>query len=120
MREGPTLEVVVSNRSSRNPISKQLPALLDTGAEWNLIEDALATGALHLVPVDHEWIQTASGPALAPVYMGQLIIPGLTYSKIQRFIGVELGAERVVLGREGLGDFSLTYSGRSGKVTLEY
>lgn len=117
LREGPTLELVISNRSAGNPLNKQLPALIDTGAEWNLIEDTLATGVLHLRHVDDQWIQTAAGPSLAPVYLAQITIPNLTYSKLQRLIGVNLGADRILLGREGLQDFILNYSGRSGKVT---
>jgi hypothetical protein len=120
VREGPALEVVVNNRHATNPINKQLPAFLDTGAEWNLIEDTLASAALHLMHVDDQWIQTANSPTLAPVYIAQLTIPQLTYSKLQRFIGVDLGADRILLGREGLVDFLLTYSGRTGPVTLEY
>lgn len=120
LREGPTLEVVINNRSATNPINKHLPALLDTGSEWNLIEDTLASAALHLKHIDYQWVQTANGPARARVYMGQLTIPNLTYSKLQRFVGPDLGADRIVLGREGLADFLLTYSGRLGRVTLEY
>lgn len=120
VREGPTLEVVINNTSATNPLNKQLPTLIDTGAEWNLIEDTLATGVLHLGHVDDQWIQTANGAVLAPVYIARLTIPSLTYSKLQRFVGVSLGADRVLLGREGLQDFVLTYSGRSGKVTLQY
>jgi predicted aspartyl protease len=120
LREGPTLEVVISNRSATGPLSKRLPALIDTGAEWNLIEGTLATAVLHLMHVDDRWVQTANGPTLAPVYMGQLTIGALKYSKLQRFVGLDLGADRVILGREVLADFLLTYSGRSGKVTLEY
>jgi predicted aspartyl protease len=120
VREGPTLEVVINNASATNPLNKQLPTLIDTGAEWNLIEDTLATGVLHLKHVDDQWVQTANGPLLAPVYVARLTIPNLTYSKLQRFVGVSLGADRILLGREGLQDFVLTYLGRSGKVTLEY
>jgi gag-polyprotein putative aspartyl protease len=118
--EGPMLWVVISNRSATVPLNKQLQAFLDTGSEWSLIEDTLATAVLHLMHIDDQLIQTANGPALAAVYLGQLTIPNLTYSKLQRFIGVDLGADRVILGREVLQDFLLTYLGRSGKVTLEY
>lgn len=114
------LWAIISNRSATIPFNKQLQAFLDTGFEWSLIEDTLATAALHLMHVDDQWIQTANGQALAPVYLGQLTIPNLTYTKLQRFIGVDLGANRVILGREILQDFLLTYSGRSGRVTLEY
>jgi hypothetical protein len=54
--------------------------LLDTGSEWSLIEDRIATAALHLMNIDYRLIQTASGAITAPVYMGQLMIAGLTVS----------------------------------------
>jgi predicted aspartyl protease len=120
VRLGPTLWAIIGNRSATIPLNKQLEAFLDTGSEWSLIENTLATAALHLMHVDDQWIQTANGQALAPVYLGELTIPNITYTKLQRFIGVDLGTERVILGREILGDFLLTYSGRSGRVTLEY
>ena len=91
VREGPSLEIVVNNRSVASPVHKQLPALIDTGAEWNLIEDTLASGVLHLKHIDNESVQTAGGPMLAPVYLAQMTIPKLTYSKVHRFIGVNLG-----------------------------
>ena len=78
VRDGPSLDVIVNNRSTSNPINKQVLALIDTGAEWNLIEDTLAAGVLHLKHVDNQWIQTASGANLAPVYLAQIIIPNLT------------------------------------------
>ena len=120
VREGPLLDVFINNRSAAIPLNKQLTALIDTGAEWNLIEDTLATGVLRLKHVDYQLIQTAAGQTLAPVYLAQITIPSLIYSKVQRFVGVNLGADRILLGREGLHDFLLTYSGHSGRVTLEY
>ncbi len=120
VREGAGLDVLVNNRSTANPFNKQLPALIDTGAEWNLIEDTLATAVLHLKHIDDQWVQTAAGPTLAPVYLAQMTIPNLTYSKLQRFVGASLGADRILLGREGLQDFVLNYSGRTGRVTLQY
>jgi predicted aspartyl protease len=120
VREGPSLYVIVNNQSGTDPVNRHLPALIDTGAEWNLIEGTLASGVLHLRRIDDQWIQTANGATLAPVYSAQLTVAGLTYSKSHRFIGVSIGADRILLGREGLQDFVLTYSGRTGKVTLQY
>jgi hypothetical protein len=120
VREGPSLEIIINNASGTAPTHRQLPALIDTGSEWNLIEVTLAAGVLHLRHVDDQWIQTANGQTLAPVYSAQLTIPTLTYSKFHRFVGVNIGADRVILGREGLADFILTYRGRSGRVILEY
>jgi hypothetical protein len=119
VRDGPQLSVIVGNRSATIPLNKQLIALFDTGSEWNLIENSIPA-ALHMMHIDDKWIRTANGLVLAPVYMGQLVISALTYTKLHRFIGVDIDADRVVLGRETLVDFILTYSGRSGKVTLEY
>ena len=120
VREGPSLDVIINNQSGTNPANRQLSALIDTGAEWNLIEGTLAAGVLHLRHIDDQWVQTANGPTLAPVYSAQLTIPNLTYSKAHRFIGVSIGVDRIILGREGFQDFVLSYSGRSGKVTLQY
>lgn len=121
IREGPTLDVVLNNLRVTNSINKQLSALVDTGAELNMIEDTLAAGAvLSLKVVDVETVQTANGAANRPIYEARLTVPKLTYSKLHRFVGVNLGADRVILGREFLADFRLTYSGRSGKATLSY
>jgi hypothetical protein len=120
VREGPSLDIVINNGSAVTPMHRQIPALIDTGSEWNLIEVTLAAGVLHLRHVDDQWIQTANGSTLAPVYSAQLTIPTLTYSKSHRFVGVNIGADRLLLGREGLADFVLKYRGRSGRVMLEY
>jgi hypothetical protein len=120
VRGGPSLEIIISNASVTAPTHRQLPELIDTGSEWNLIEVTLAAGVLHLRHVDDQWIQTANGQTPAPVYSAQLTIPTLTYSKSHRFVGVNIGADRVILGREGLADFILTYRGRSARVILEY
>ena len=119
VHDGPQLSVVIGNRSATIPLNKQLTALLDTGSEWNLIENSVPA-ALHMMHIDDKWIRTANGLVLAPVYMGQLIISALTYTKLHRFVGVDIDANRVVLGREALSDFTLAYSGGSGKVSLQY
>ena len=83
VREGPSLEIVINNGSATTPAHRQLPALIDTGSEWNLIEVTLAAGVLHLRHIDDQWIQTANGQTLAPVYSAQLTIPTLSYTKSQ-------------------------------------
>ena len=118
--EGPSVDVIINNQGVVRSANQQLSALIDTGAEWNLIEETLASTTLNLKCIDYKWIQTAKGPSLARVYQGLLVIPSLTYSKPHRFIGADLGADRAILGREALADFLLTYSGRSGRVTLEF
>jgi len=120
VREGPVHEVVIANRSSTIPVNATYRALLDTGSEPNLIHEDEATQILHLMHIDDTWIQTAKGSRLAPVFMGQLTIPGLTYSKLHRFVGADTGEIKVLLGREALQDFTLSYSGRTGSVTLHY
>jgi len=91
VREGPSLEIVINNGGATTPAHRQLPALIDTGSEWNLIEVTLAAGVLHLRHIDDQWIQTANGQTLAPVYSAQLTIPTLSYSKSHRFVGVNIG-----------------------------
>jgi hypothetical protein len=117
---GPTLEVIINNRQSAIPVDRQLDAILDTGSEWSLIEDTLASAVFYLPVIDWQQIRTATGWGRRPVYMAQLTIPALTYSKLHRFIGVNLGSDLAILGRELLADFRLVYSGRTGSVILEY
>ncbi|MGD0290112.1 MAG: hypothetical protein ABSC63_10730 [Candidatus Binataceae bacterium] len=118
--KGPALEVIINNQQSSNPVNRQLDSILDTGSEWNLIEDTLAVAVLYLPVIDWQVIRTATGSARRPVYMAQITIPQLTYSKLHRFIGVNLGSDLAIVGREMLADFRLVYSGRTGSVTLEY
>lgn len=120
MRDGPVHDVVIGNRSSTLPLNATYPALLDTGSEPNLIDKHEATDVLQLMHIDDTPIQTASGSQTAPVFMAQLTISGLTYSKLHRFVGANLGERKVLLGREALQDFALLYAGRTGNVTLRY
>jgi len=120
VREGPVHEVVIANRSSTIPVNATYLALLDTGSEPNLIDEHQAREVLHLMHIDDTLIQTAKGSQLSPIFMAQLTIPGLTYSKLHRFVGADMGARKVLLGREALQDFTLSYSGRTGSVTLNY
>lgn len=117
---GPALEVVINNQQPTNPVNRQVDAILDTGSEWSLIEDSLASAVFYLPVIDWQQIRTAMGWGRRPVYMAQLTIPPLTYSKLHRFVGVNLGSDLAILGRELLVDFRLVYSGRTGAVTLEY
>jgi hypothetical protein len=117
---GPVLEVIINNTQLTNLVNRRINATLDTGSEWSLIEDTLASTVLYLPVIDRQIIQTAMGSGSRLVYIAELTIPQLTYTKLHRFIGVDLGSDLAVLGRELLADFRLVYSGRTGSVTLEY
>ena len=95
VRQGPSLEVIINNQSGTIPVNRQLPALIDTGSEWNLIEATLAAGVLHLRHVDDQWIQTANGQTLAPVYSAQLRFPGSLIPN--RIASLESASDRTVL-----------------------
>ena len=117
---GPVLEVIINNTQPTKLVNRRIDAILDTGSEWSLIEDTLASTVLYLPVIDRQIIQTAMGSGSRLVYIAELTIPQLTYTKLHRFIGVDLGSDLAVLGRELLADFRLVYSGRTGSVTLEY
>jgi hypothetical protein len=117
---GPVLEVILNNTLTTNLVNRRVDAILDTGSEWSLIEDSLASTVLHLPVIDRQIIRTATGSGSRLVYIAELTIPQLTYTKLHRFIGVGLGSDLAVLGRELLADFRLVYSARNGSVTLEY
>jgi hypothetical protein len=114
------LEVIINNTQPTKLVNRRIDAILDTGSEWSLIEDTLASTVLYLPVIDRQIIQTAMGSGSRLVYIAELTIPQLTYTKLHRFIGVNLGSDLAVLGRELLADFRLVYSGRTGSVTLEY
>jgi len=117
---GPVLEVILNNTLTTNLVNRRVDAILDTGSEWSLIEDTLASTVLHLPVIDRQIIRTAMGSGSRLVYIAELTVPQLTYTKLHRFIGVNLGSDLAVLGRELLADFRLVYSARNGSVTLEY
>ena len=99
----------------------QHAALIDTGAIESCIDDSLAQ-RLGLPAIDRETIAGVSGPMEATRCAAQLHFPELSSTLHGIFSGVRLaegGQPHVVLlGRDLLQHFTMTYDGRTGRVTL--
>ena len=103
---------------------KGLPALIDTGALSNYIDNALAN-QLNLPPIDKQTVLPAHGGAkLITSYLAQIHIPKLAHTIVGSFGGLDLIATGhgcyAILGREFLADFEMSYDGRSGRVFLTW
>ncbi len=96
-------------------------ALVDTGATENCIDEALAT-ALRLPIIARETFAGAGGLSGADIYLAQLHVPATNFTLYGRFLGVQLLAGRqphlALLGRTFLQEYTMTYEGRTGVVTL--
>ena len=127
--EGPTIPVEVGFDIHFHPSRGVNPdlgphlfhALVDTGAYDSSIDSALAD-ELNLPIVDTGTIAGAGGPATVDLYLAQIYIPGLNWIIYGRFAGVHLSeggqTHRVLLGRTFLRNYTMSYDGRTGSVTL--
>ena len=98
------------------------PALVDTGASGNSIDNELAV-ALGLPVVEYAVTVSGSvGEHTTNVYLAHIHIAELSRTIAGRFTGVALAAggqlHRAIIGRSFLQDFVLHYDGRTGLVTL--
>lgn len=98
------------------------PALVDTGASGNSVDDELAI-SLRLPIIYYEWeVSGSAGIHTVNVYLAQSYVPELTRTISGQFVGVHLAAggqlHRAIIGRSFLSDFALFYDGRTGAVTL--
>ncbi len=130
IRHGPTILVDIGFDPSYvpgkglvpTPGAKDLPALVDTGASEIFIDTQLAV-ALNLPIIDHNRaLGGAGGETLADVYLAQISIPALKSLIYGEFCGVNLTEagmiHRALIGRTFLQDHTLTYRGKTGRVTL--
>jgi hypothetical protein len=93
-------------------------ALVDTGAIVSCIDNRLAM-QLNLPIVDQRSMSGNRGAGLANVHLAQIHVPSLAFMVHGEFCGVDLIAGyHALLGRTFLRDFTLTYEGRTGMVTL--
>ena len=127
---GPTIPVEIDfdpgydEFSNEKPILPPdlYPALVDTGASGNSIDDALATDLRLPVIFYDEEISGSAGTHTVNIYLAHIYIPELGRTIDGRFTGVHLAAggqmHRAIIGRSFLGDFVLHYDGRTGEVTL--
>ena len=126
---GPTLVVDIGFDPAYKPNANLLPvaglkgieALVDTGASISCIDNILAS-QLGLPVIDRRQIAGAHGAGDANVYLGQVHVPALLFTIYGEFIGVDLQAggqrHRALIGRTFLQNFTMTYEGRSGTVTI--
>ncbi len=127
-RIGPTLKVGLgfdpdfdpkhASRTPRLPVDG-LWALIDTGASVCCIDSTLAMH-LELPLVDKGYCDGISGLIEVDMYLAQIHVPNLQFTLYGKFAGVDLGRgdHRVLLGRDFLRHFVMTYDGPSRAVFL--
>jgi predicted aspartyl protease len=100
---------------------RNIPALIDTGAQECFIDCDLAT-RLKLPIRDRREISGSRGRHEVDVYDAQIHIPNLAFTQYGQFAGVFLArggfAFPILMGRTFLTHFTLHYDGRAGRVTL--
>ena len=97
----------------------KLQALIDTGAQYAVIDEDLAK-QLQLIPLRQEPIWSVNQPTLLTVYRAELEIPPLGIRELGEVLGGRLagGKREALLGREQLRECRLDYDGPSENVTL--
>jgi len=126
---GPTILVDVGFDASFDADSGLIPkpgitsvrALVDTGAAESCIDSMLAT-QLGLPKVDRRHVSGSSGRHEVDIYLAQMRVPSLGFIEYGFFAGLHLSeggqGHRALIGRTFLQYFSLTYEGRTGKVSI--
>lgn len=101
--------------------SVNLPALVDTGATLSCIDSSLA-GRLRLPVVDRKPVIGVHGPVETDFYAAQIYIPALNWVTHGVFAGLPLTSSGqlhyALIGRSFLRNFTMTYEGRTGRVTI--
>lgn len=113
---GPTIVVDIGFDENFDPVllqapkmhSKQVPALVDTGASESCIDVSLAE-ELGLPVVDRVEIAGAGGTYLAPVYLAHIFFPQAGQTQYGKFAGVVLSdggqAHKALIGRTFLANY---------------
>jgi predicted aspartyl protease len=98
-----------------------LPALVDTGATLSCIDSSLAA-RLRLPVVDRKSVIGVHGPVQTDFYAAQIYTPALKLVTHGIFAGLPLTSSGqlyyALIGRSFLKDFTMTYEGRTGRVTI--
>ena len=128
-RYGPTILVQVgldynfqpSKERATNLPATSVPALVDTGAVESCIDSALAE-KLELPVVDRQVVGGVHGAQPVNLYPAQIYIPDLDFSMSGLFFGAHLldGGQPhgALIGRDFLRNFTMTYEGRTGIVSI--
>ena len=125
---GPTIHVQISLDNIFDPSKERatnlpatsVPALVDTGANRSCIDSALAE-KLKLWVVNRQPVGGVHGEQPANIHLAQIYIPDLDFSMSGLFAGVHLeagGLPHALLGRDFLRNFTMTYEGRTGTVSI--
>ena len=126
---GPMLQINVGFDAEYDPDHHNPPrlqssgmlALVDTGASECFIDSSLAM-SLGLPVVDRQTVSSAQGAIEVNSYLAQIHVPSLDQVIHGQFAGTRLqpGMRPFValIGRSFLRKFTMTYEGRSGRVTL--
>lgn len=129
VRLGPTLRVDVGFDPDYDGTKPQTPpnlpvkaawALIDTGASICCIDAALAMH-LNLPIIDQRTCSGISGAVEVNMHLAQIHAPSLNFTIYGSFAAVDLagGQHPVLIGRDFLRHFKMTYDGPTGEVFLE-
>ena len=126
---GPTIRVDIGFDSTWKPKNvnpplpsmKGLSALIDTGATESCI-DSLLAATLNLPIVNRRKLAGAHGAKEVNMHLAQVRIVDLSVTIYGEFAGVDLIAggqkHHALIGRTLLLNFTMTYDGQTGQVTL--
>lgn len=96
-------------------------ALVDTGAAESCIDSALAA-ALALPIIDRQSVCGVGGVHEVNLHLAQIYVPELRFTIYGRFAGVNLSAggqpHVALIGRTFLRFVTMSYDGKTGKVTI--
>lgn len=103
--------------------TKDLRALIDTGARQSCIDSELAV-RLALPHFDRREISTCNGKVKVDFYAAQIHVPALMFTQRGPFAAVPLIASgfryEVLLGRSFLSYLRMEYDGTTGEVVLAF
>lgn len=127
---GPTLKVDIGFDPNFKIVNPNMPpvlgikgisALVDTGAGESCIDNLLAS-QLKLPIVDRRTISGVHGSNETNMYLAQIYVPELKITIYGSFAGVDLRAggqvHSALIGRTFLQNFTMTYEGKTGSVTI--
>lgn len=121
VRFGPTLRVQIGFDTDFQPDEGGHFALVDTGALDSCIDSSLAM-ELKLPIIGRQRVAGVHGPDDLNMHLARIHVPDLQETLYGMFAGVHLAAggqpHAALLGRSFLQNYTMTYDGRNGLVTL--
>jgi predicted aspartyl protease len=126
---GPTIFVDIGFDAAFKPDQTHAPipgmsgirALVDSGATESCIDSVLAA-QLNLPIIDRKTFSGIGGKHEVNIHLAQVRVPSLNVTLYGAFAGVHLEAggqwHKALIGRTFLQNYTMTYNGRTGSVTL--